>query len=474
MPGPLDPADALHALVQLPDDVALDLFCEERDMRRVKLVRWAYGLDERVDVRTAAGSSAMWIRGAERTPYHPGLTMAEAVDGLWPRGFGPWIAGGDDDVLSGQRIAVVSNLPAHYRLPLFAGLSRRLEAVGASMRVFFLRSSAGRRTWLDSGERFEFEHEVLAGVDVPVRRRAPRVPFGLASHLRRFAPTMAVSAGFSPAVSGRVQRYARGAGIPFGLWSGETAALAARHGGVRRAQRRRLTAAADFGIAYGAHAARYLAGLAPGLPVVLGRNTSVLATRDGARAPDTGTVELLATGDLSSARKGADVLVEALRAIPGVGFRLTVVGDGRLRKALQREAADDARIRFVGSLPPAAVIELMDRSDGFLFPSRADVFGLVLVEAMSRGLAVAVSNSVGAVADVAVAGRNCLVVHGHEPLVWAEAITRLLGDAKLRAGLGEAAERTVARRWTIAHAVEGSLAGLRLGARLAVDGDGRG
>lgn len=463
-------AEALHALAQLPDDVSLQLGCDEAEMRRLELLTWAYGLDGRVELRPVASSCATWMRGAERIPYDPGLTVAETVEGLWPPGCESWLGGGDDHVLEGHRVALVSNLPAQYRIPLFAGLSRRLQAAGGSLRVLFLRSSAGSRTWLDSEDELDFEHEVVPGVDLPVRRRPPRLPLGLGAALRRYRPTIAVSAGLSPVVSGRVERYARAAGIPFGLWSGETATLAAGQPWVRRRQRQRLIGRADFAIAYGAAAARYLAGLAPQLPVTVARNTSVLAAGVPPRRPPGQTVELLTVGDLSSRRKGVDVLVEALRAVPQESCRLTVVGDGKVRKTLERAAAGDARVRFVGALPPAGVRAALGESDVFLFASRADVFGLVLVEAMSRGLAIGVSSAVGAVQDVAVPGLNCLVIGSHEPTHWVDAIARFAADADLRADLGEAALRTIARRWTMDHAVEGSLAGLRLGARLAAGG----
>jgi len=463
-------AEALHALAQLPDDVGLDVGCDEAEMQRLGLMAWAYGVGGRFELRPSAGARATWVRGAERIPHDPRRTIAETVEGLWPPGVESWLGSGDDGVLEGHRVAVVSNLPAHYRIPLFAGISRRLEAVGGSLRVLFLRSSAGSRTWLASEERLDFDHEVVPGVDLPVRRRPPRLPLGLGGALRRHRPTIAVSAGLSPAVSGRVQRYARAAGIPFGLWSGEIATIAARQPRVRQLQRRRLVQNADFGIAYGALASRYLTSLAPTLPVVLARNTSVVAPAGPERRPRGENVELLTVGDLASPRKGVDVLVEALRAVPQEPCRLTVVGDGSLRKKLEREAASDDRVKFIGALPPAGVRAASAESDVFLFPSRSDVFGLVLVEAMSRGLAIAVSSAVGAVPDVTVPGHNCLVIGSHEPRSWADAIVRLVGDARLSTRLGDAARRTIARRWTIDHAVEGSLAGLRLGARLAADG----
>jgi glycosyltransferase involved in cell wall biosynthesis len=395
--------------------------------------------------------------------------MAETVEALWPSDVASWLGSGDDHVLEGHRVTVVTNLPTQYRIPLFARIAHRLDAAGGSLRVLFLRSSAGSRTWLDPEEWLDFEHEFVPGLDLPVRRRPPRLPLGLEAALRRSRPTIAVSAGLSPVVSGTAQRYARKAGIPFGLWSGETPALAARQPWARRRQRQRLVDRADFAITYGVLAARYVATLAPQLPVTLGRNTSVLGPAVRARRHPRRTVELITVGDLTSRRKGVDVLIEALGTVPQDSCRLTVVGDGRQRTRLERQAAADARVRFVGALRPAGVRGALDESDVLLFPSRADVFGLVLVEAMSRGLAVGVSSAVGAVPDVALPGQNCLVIDGSEPHAWAEAISRLVCSPKLSADLGDAASGTIARRWTIDHAVEGSLAGLRLAARLGTD-----
>ena len=459
-------AEALHALAQLPDDVGLELACDETAMRRLELMTWAYGLDGRVELRPTASSWATWTRGAERIPYDPAMTIAEAVESLWPEGVESWLGSGDDHVLEGHRVAVVSNLPAQYRIPLFAGISRRLEAVGGSLRVLFLRSSGGSRTWLDSEEGLDFEHEVVPGVDLPVRQRPPRLPFGLGAALRRYRPTIVVSAGLSPVVSGRAQRYASAAGIPFGLWSGEIATIASKQPRIRQLQRRRLVRKADFGIAYSALAAEYVESLAPQLPTVHGRNSSVHGVSGPSRPARPEPVELLAVGDLASPRKGIDVLVHALRAAPDLACRLSVVGGGALRDDLEGEAAADTRIRFLGPLPATGVEAAYAESDVFLFPSRQDVFGLVLTEAMSHGLSPIVSSAVGALPDLVVPSRNCVVVHTNGPEDWASAIACLVTKHELRSAMGSAARRTIARRWTVAHSVEGWMAGFRLGANI--------
>jgi D-inositol-3-phosphate glycosyltransferase len=98
----------------------------------------------------------------------------------------------------------------------------------------------------------------------------------------------------------------------------------------------------------------------------------------------------------------------------------------------------------------------------FLFPTRADVFGLALVEAMASGLAPIVSSAAGAVADLAVAGWNCLIIEGHDPGQWASAITRVVEDGDLRLSLAEQARITIRRRWTIEHSADAIVAAFRL------------
>jgi glycosyltransferase involved in cell wall biosynthesis len=233
---------------------------------------------------------------------------------------------------------------------------------------------------------------------------------------------------------------------------------------LRRIQRRALARRASFGIAYGHAAAGYLKELRPNLPVVYGRNTAPVAelrVRPVGERPE--TVELLVVGDLASPRKGVDVVLDALRMTPNLRCRLTVVGGGRLLPELVLRAAGDPRIRFTGPLSATENRRLYQSADVVLFPTRADIFGLVLVEAMGAGTAVACSTAAGAVADLAVHNHNCLVVEGHEPEVWAAAVSRLVNDHSLRAALGTAAAGMIRSRWSIEHAADAMLAGLRLG-----------
>jgi glycosyltransferase involved in cell wall biosynthesis len=472
-------SDLVHALAQLPDGVSLEVESDADQLSRAQPLCRAYALGDRISLTEAVRAPSAWrFRGASATAPEwatqgqldagPSVTMAEMVEALWPEEGGSSPTQKDDQVLSGHRVAIVTNLPAHYRIPLFTHLSRRLDAAGALLRVFFLGASSRGRSWLSSREALQFDHEFARSVYLPVRRRrAPFLPLNLRGRLAAFDPTIILAAGFSPFSTVEAALYAQRRQVPFGIWSGEIPALApeGRRWALRRAERRWLARRASFGVAYGSLAARYLRSLAPRLPVVIGRNTSVVEVTKPRREDDSEAIELVAVADLSVPGKGIETVVDALELSLELPCRLTVIGGRPGRGSTLEGAARDDRVRFLGPLPHDDVMATYQRSDVFLFPSRVDPFGLALVEAMASELAVIVSPAPGAVADLAVSGHNCLVAEEHTPRSWADRIGVLVADDRLRHSIARHAHQTIDRRWTIAHAVEAMTAGLRLGAQ---------
>ena len=433
----------VHALAQLPDDVRLCVSTSLDPTGPVLMAARAYGVEDRIDV--------MLDGGAE---YEQAETLAMLVEGRGGRDPATYA----DGVLSGQRLAVVTNVPTHYRVALFNKVARRVEEEGATIRVFFLARTPSTRTWMDPGE-IRFEHEFLRGIDLS-RDRGRRVfPLDLERRLAAFAPTTVLVGGFSPLVAGRAAVYSRRKGVPFGVWSGELASRPTARQRLRRHQRVRLLRRATYAVAYGSRAAVYLRTLRDCLPVVIGRNSTIVPDSEPARLPRS-TVELL-TVARAEPGKALDVLVDAVRRSPDLPCRLAVVGDGPALPALRLRASGDGRIQFRGALEPSEIRRMLPTADVFLFPSRYDVFGLAVVEAMSAGLATVVSSLPGAVDDLCVSESNCLVIDGG-PDDWAAAIGRLVGDSKLRARLGAAAAETISSRWTLEHAASAMVAGFRL------------
>ncbi|MBD2257668.1 glycosyltransferase family 1 protein [Pseudanabaena sp. FACHB-2040] len=110
---------------------------------------------------------------------------------------------------------------------------------------------------------------------------------------------------------------------------------------------------------------------------------------------------LLYIGRLS-AEKEIDRIKPVLEAIPGA--RLALVGDGPFRAELEKHFAD-LPVHFVGYLAGEQLASAYASADAFVFPSRTETLGLVLLEAMAAGCPVVAANS-GGIPDIVTNGVN--------------------------------------------------------------------
>jgi glycosyltransferase involved in cell wall biosynthesis len=147
---------------------------------------------------------------------------------------------------------------------------------------------------------------------------------------------------------------------------------------------------------------------------------------------------LLYIGRLS-AEKEIDRIKPVLQAIPDA--RLALVGDGPYRTELEAHFAD-THTNFVGYLAGEDLASAYASADAFVFPSRTETLGLVLLEAMAAGCPVVAANS-GGIPDIVTDGVNGFLF---DPLDEAGAIvaTRRLIESK--------AEHELMRRNAVAEA----------------------
>lgn len=213
----------------------------------------------------------------------------------------------------------------------------------------------------------------------------------------------------------------------------------ARH--LRRTEVANLAQAAHV-VVPSPHTARILAtdyGVAPG--------RITIAPPGFDRPPPTAVAKddppLILSVGLIAERKGHDVLLAALGRLRHLPWRAEIVGpviDPATAAALaaQRDGLGlTGRVAFRGSLPAAALEAAYARATIFALATRYEGYGMVLSEALLRGLPV-VSCRTGAVPDTVPPGAG-LLVGVDDTVGFAAALERLLTDAPLRAGLTAAA-----------------------------------
>ncbi|MGH2755471.1 MAG: glycosyltransferase family 4 protein [Actinomycetota bacterium] len=466
----------VHALAQVPDDLRLTV--SGASIRPAEALIAAYGLGHRVDeaeprsrpgpcqslreFREQLGGARhgdVAVRVPRESSYGR-LSLADIVEALTLSDGSSRPPSPPPD-LRGQRIALITNIPNHYRAPLFNALAERLAAAGATLLVLFLGHSYGRRAWVELPE-MTFDHVFLTSVGVPMSRAwHPFIPRDLGKTLTGFGPTAVVCAGFSPLVAGRSARIARRLGARFGIWSGETSTGITGSNRVRMLQRGRLLKRCDAALVYGSRAEEYVTALRPDLPAIHVRNTTPVADTVPRRTRDGRPIEILSVAEARSGKR-LDLVIDAAAECLDLDWHLTFVGDGPDRPALEERAAPlGDRVTFTGAVPSSRVGEYYRKADIFMFPSEIDVFGLVVVEAFGSGLATLVSPDPGVVADLCASEVNSLVVPGRSPAEWGRYLRRVIEDDALRVGLAEAARRTISNRWTIDHSVHAFTAGLR-------------
>jgi glycosyltransferase involved in cell wall biosynthesis len=142
-----------------------------------------------------------------------------------------------------------------------------------------------------------------------------------------------------------------------------------------------------------------------------------------------------------------DAAALLVRRHPGTTF--TIVGDGPLRAALQRRAADaglaDA-LRFLGARDD--IPDLLRQADVLWSTSAWEGLPNVVLEAAASGLPV-VARDVGATREVVQHGRNGFLIGERDPEPFAACTGRLLSDPAAARTMGLEGRRLVAEAFSL-------------------------
>lgn len=379
--------------------------------------------------------------------------------------------------LNGKRIALITNIPRPYRIPLYEHLNREIQAAGGDFRVFFYSNPQKHiRRRGGEAESGRYPHTSVYSLEFNLSYdRLLSMPVALIPSLREYRPHLLISGAFG--IPGFLSwSYAQLAKIPYVQWSGATIERQGR--GVSPSLQGFLARHAAASITYGTAARDYLIQMGAELDrIIVGVNAvdNQFFTDGVHQALD--EVELFkAKHHLRGVNflyvgtfiplKGIHYVLDAFARLQQVNeFHFHLVGGGPLIKELQNQVHKlglSNCVHFWGTQPPAKVPFYYALADVFVFPSLYDVWGLVLNEAMACGLPVVASPIAGATRDLVVDGQNGFVVDPRQVDELTRALRCLLEDSELRTRMGQQAAATLQSKATIQHSVQAFLQTIQL------------
>ena len=328
------------------------------------------------------------------------------------------------------KIVHLTKLPAPYRLPLFERINQQ---PGIELVVVYLTDSQPNRFWqVDIGGR-TFREILLSGIQffVPALEWPIHLTRGVFAHLCRERPDAVVVTGYESLAFWQALLYCKLTRCRFVLWSGATLNRLRHNHGLVQMLRSLFLRNADGFLAYGTRSREFLEHW--GVPVSrihVGYNTvdmefwarSGLNSEIGSQEIDRRMLRLLYVGLLIPLKR-VDQILQALSLLTDLPIEMTIIGEGRERARLEEMAhqLELKNIKFLGfkqydELPP-----YYRQADAFVFPSKRDIWGLVVNEALASGLPVICSELVGACPDL-LDSSNSVLFNPHDVSSLVEAI----------------------------------------------------
>ena len=326
-------------------------------------------------------------------------------------------------------IALITNTPPPYRVPIFNRLAR---CPGVDFHAVFCSSREPNRQW--DLPHMRFERHWLRERFITVRGRYIHHNPDVVSLMNRLRPDVVVTDGFNPThlyafMTARLRGWPHVA-MTDGNWESERA-LSFAHRIVRRFVFR--------------HSGAFIAASEGGQQLYRSYGIpsercffSWLAVDNDAFSPSPAQqrpYDFIFCGRIEPGKDPLFALAVAREVATRLKRKLTMVfvGSGSLDAALMRAAGEcknQVDVSFHGFATQQELPALYRSARLFLFPTHADVWGIVANEACAAGLPVLITPHAGAAGELVVDGRNGYIRDLDLPS-WADAAQRLLCDDAL-------------------------------------------
>jgi glycosyltransferase involved in cell wall biosynthesis len=359
---------------------------------------------------------------------------------------------------SPTRVVILHNIISPHVTPVFQELAKI-----CNLTVVYCAESESNRHWSEVPTGFEYQ--VLRHTAITFRGQDVFTFFinpGVITTLNQLKPDLVILSGWDNLSYLVAALYCRIKSIPYLLHSGSTQFEPSWRRTISRPLVQLLVAGATRFISYGTRASQYL--------ISLGADSKKITPAYNSTRPDfyhlpsqtekqkasqlrrslsisAETTLILFYGQLIE-RKGVDILLNAVSQLQQQGKKvgLLIVGRGTAADALRHQAQELqlTACHWVADPGDSAMTVYFHASDIFVLPSREEVWGLVVNQAMMSGLPVIVSDRVGAGPDLVIAGETGYVFANDSVNDLTTQLLQLVDNPSCRMDMGKAAAKRVA------------------------------
>lgn len=348
-----------------------------------------------------------------------------------------------------MKLALLTNIPSPYRVPLFNTLSGFDDI---ELHVIFFRESDPGRKWRINREGIHFSYRIIPGICLfyPKTEMVVYLNWGMWSELRRFDPDIICCGGYAWLASLELLMYAKLKHKPIFLFSGSILGSGKYRNSFVKLYKKFIIPKFDAYITYGTAAKDLLVhfGANP-KHIIVGINTvdtKEFSTQMGNLSSDEVAKEhhrfkpknILYVGQFIQ-RKGVMNLIKAFVRLDMPQVGLILVGNGPEKENyLQYIKTHNIKNVFI---EPFVQKEKLPKyyaiSDVFVLPSHQEVWGLVINEAMACGLPILSSKVAGATRDLVKEGENGYGFDPNDVDNLVEKLKVILYDNNLRCKMGK-------------------------------------
>jgi glycosyltransferase involved in cell wall biosynthesis len=340
------------------------------------------------------------------------------------------------------RVAVVTNIPAPYRVPVYNLLA---DDGRLSFKAFYGSEREPDRRW--DLQQIAHPHVFLDSRVVRVGERFIHIGSTIRDELKQFDPDVVITTGYNPIHLAAVFHCVAHGRHHIAMTDG-TVVSESRLGLAHRSLRSFVIGRSSAGIAASNGSWRLLRSY--GLPAEsihfspLCANLSVNWSCPAFRDRD---IDLLFSGRFVSAKNPGFVLEMGLKLATNLQRRVSIVllGSGPLENEIQDRAAtlsESLDVLLPGHQPQGSLPEWFARARLFVFPTRWDPWGVVANEACHSGTPTLCSAFAGAANELICDGRTGRVLP-LDSAVWADEAAKLISDEHSWQALSRAARASV-------------------------------